>query len=383
MLGNFFEYFLKTGSNNGRLTILGATSGDTGSAAIAGLRGKDGVQCCILFPNGRVSAIQERQMTTIPDENIHCIAVDGTFDDCQDIVKASFNTPEFRDQVHLGAVNSINWCRVLAQTTYYVWSYLRLLDTEGEIHFSVPTGNFGDVLAGYYSKRMGLNRIGKLIVATNENDILHRFFTKGEYHREAIQKTISPSMDICVSSNFERYLFHLASDDSDKLNEWMTNFEKTGKLSVTGNLLRQAQNDFDSARADTAQTLNTIQDYYETDQYLLCPHSAVGVAAIHQLGLVQPNTVCLATAHHGKFPGAVRKVVPSAPTPAALAALESLPTRRVEMPNDLAAVQAFVRNVVEKDVQKKKMRNIIEGLTTAVAIAAVVAVGFQVLGRRR
>lgn len=383
MLGNFFEYFLQTGSNNGRLTILGATSGDTGSAAIAGLRGKKGVQCCILFPNGRVSAIQERQMTSIPDSNIHCIAIDGTFDDCQDIVKASFNTPEFRDEVHLGAVNSINWCRVLAQTTYYVWSYLRLLDTEGEIHYSVPTGNFGDVLAGYYAKRMGLNRIGKLIVATNENDILHRFFTKGEYHRESIQKTISPSMDICVSSNFERYLYHLASDDSKKLNEWMTNFEKTGKLSVTGSLLRQAQSDFDSARADTARTLSTIKEYYEKDDYLLCPHSAVGVAAIHQLGLVQPNTVCLATAHQGKFPDAVRKVVPSAPTPAALAALEALPTRRVELPNNVAAVQAFVRKVVDDDVKQKKMWKFVGGLSTAAVVAAGVAVGVAVLGRKR
>ena len=202
MLGNFFEYFLATGSNDGRLAVLGATSGDTGSAAIYGLRGKKGVDCIILYPAGRVSEIQERQMTTVQDDNIHCVAIaGGTFDDCQDIVKASFNDAAFRDSVSLGAVNSINWCRVLAQTTYYFWSYLRITDMEKnvtKVNFSVPTGNFGDILAGYYAKRMGLP-VGDLIVATNENDILHRFFTKGEYHRENIRETISPSMDICVS----------------------------------------------------------------------------------------------------------------------------------------------------------------------------------------
>jgi threonine synthase len=406
MLGHFFAYFLRTGSNGGRLTILGATSGDTGSAAIAGLRGKPGIQCVILFPNGRVSAIQERQMTSILDENIHCVAVDGTFDDCQDIVKASFDTPDFRDAVHLGAVNSINWCRVLAQTTYYVWTYLRLTTSTatttttitttttsgssstngGEIHFSVPTGNFGDVLAGYYAKRMGLSRIGKLIVATNENDILHRFFTKGEYHRESIQETISPSMDICVSSNFERYLFHLAKNDAHTLNGWMTTFEATGKLTIDGTLLRQAQSDFDSARADTKATLATIRDYYQTDQYLLCPHSAVGVAAVHQLGLGQSiHTVCLATAHAGKFPDAVQSVVPDAPTPPALAALASLPTRRTELPNNVQAVQAFVRQVVAQEEatlkQKRVGTMIVGGLVTAI-VAGVVAMGFQLLKNR-
>lgn len=156
MLGNFFEYFLETGSNGGRLAVLGATSGDTGSAAIYGLRGKKGIDCIILFPKGRVSPVQERQMTTVPDSNIHCVAVEGTFDDCQDIVKASFDTPDFRDRVKLGAVNSINWCRVLAQTTYYFWSYLRVTDDpqykDAKIGYSVPTGNFGDILAGFYSK---------------------------------------------------------------------------------------------------------------------------------------------------------------------------------------------------------------------------------------
>ena len=346
MLGNFFEYFLETGSNGGRLAVLGATSGDTGSAAIYGLRGKKGVDCVILFPKGRVSPIQERQMTTVADENIHCVAIEGTFDDCQDLVKASFNSPEFRDRVKLGAVNSINWCRVLAQITYYFWSYLRVTDQEefknSKIGYSVPTGNFGDILAGFYAKQIGLP-VGKLIVATNENDILHRFFTKGEYHRESINKTISPSMDICVSSNFERYLFFLAGNDSSKLAEWMNTFEETKKLTVTGELLEKAQGDFSSARADTSMTLDIIREYNEKHNYVMCPHTAVGVSAIHQTNDVTETMVCLATAHEGKFPAAVNQAIDPLPTPPPqLACLLDLPTRLSECANDLQAVQDFV-----------------------------------------
>jgi threonine synthase len=384
MLGNFFEYFLSTGSNGGRLAVLGATSGDTGSAAIAGLRGKKGITCVILFPNGRVSAIQERQMTTVPDENVHCVAIDGTFDDCQDIVKASFNTPAFRDKVHLGAVNSINWCRVLAQTTYYYWSYLRVTDAHKdipEVHFSVPTGNFGDVLAGYYAKQMGLP-VGKLIVATNENDILHRFFTAGEYHRESIAETISPSMDICVSSNFERYLFHLAGNDASMLSAWMQAFEKTGQLTIQGDLLRQAQADFDSCRGDTSQTLATIETYHQKHQYVLCPHSAVGVYAIHQLSLVSSATVCLATAHEAKFPAAVAQVVePMPPPPTELAVLRDLPTRRVELPNDLATVQAFVEECVFS--RPRKWQAVAKHLAAVTVAVGVAAVALQAMTRRR
>jgi len=348
MLGNFFEYFLETGSNGGRLAVLGATSGDTGSAAIYGLRGKKGIDCIILFPNGRVSPIQERQMTTVLDSNIHCVAVEGTFDDCQDIVKASFNTPEFRDKVHLGAVNSINWCRVLAQTTYYFWSFLRITDKHpgASVNFSVPTGNFGDVLAGFYTKEMGVP-LGKLIVATNENDILHRFFTNGEYHREPIAKSISPSMDICVSSNFERYLFHLAGKDPEKLAEWMTGFESTRKLDISGDLLKQAQSDFLSARADTSMTLEIIKDYNDKHNYLLCPHSAVGISAIQQCNLVNEQTVCLATAHPGKFPAAVQSAVdPLPPPPEELGQLMTMEVRRSECPNDVKLVQMIVEERV-------------------------------------
>eukprot|EP00581_Thalassiosira_minuscula_P016969 CAMPEP_0183715312 /NCGR_PEP_ID=MMETSP0737-20130205/9589_1 /TAXON_ID=385413 /ORGANISM="Thalassiosira miniscula, Strain CCMP1093" /LENGTH=517 /DNA_ID=CAMNT_0025944403 /DNA_START=141 /DNA_END=1694 /DNA_ORIENTATION=+ len=378
MLGNFFEYFLSTGSNGGRLAVLGATSGDTGSAAIYGLRGKKGVDCIILYPNGRVSEIQERQMTTVPDDNIHCVAVDGTFDDCQDIVKASFNDKDFREKVKLGAVNSINWCRVLAQTTYYFWSYLRVTDAESdvkEVNFSVPTGNFGDILAGYYSKRMGLP-VGDLIVATNENDILHRFFTKGEYHRDDIQKTISPSMDICVSSNFERYLYHLAGDDATTLAAWMTAFESTGKLTIAGKKLKEAQADFKSAKADTAATLEVIKKYNAEHDYMLCPHSAVGVSAVHQLETANNATVCLATAHFAKFGDAVSMAVDPLPEiPKELSSLWSMEIRSSNCPNDAKVVQAFMERRIEERMEKPKKRNDKKNLMKNVLLVSA-AVGF-------
>jgi threonine synthase len=391
MLGNFFEYFLETGSNGGRLAVLGATSGDTGSAAIYGLRGKKGVDCIILYPRGRVSEIQERQMTTVPDANIHCVAVDGTFDDCQDIVKASFNNKEFRERVKLGAVNSINWCRVLAQTTYYYWTYLRVTDKYPdvtEVNFSVPTGNYGDILAGYYSKRMGLP-VGKLIVATNENDILHRFFTKGEYHRYGIAETISPSMDICVSSNFERYLYHLAGDDPTTLASWMQAFESTGKITLTGKKLEEARRDFLSARADTAMTLQTIKDYKEKYGYMLCPHSAVGVNAIHQLGEVNTATVALATAHDAKFPDACARAVDPLPSPPSqLAKLFSMKIRSSNVPNDAKVVQAFMekriseRIAAEKNGVQLSQSNVKRFAYAAVFIAGFAAIAAQLAKRR-
>ena len=386
MLGNFFEYFLSTGSNNGRLAVMGATSGDTGSAAIYGLRGKKGVDCIILFPEGRVSEIQERQMTTVPDGNIHCVSVEGTFDDCQDIVKASFNDPEFRDAVKLGAVNSINWCRVLAQTTYYFWSYLRVTDMEPgvkKVNFSVPTGNFGDILAGYYSKKMGLP-VGDLIVATNENDILHRFFTKGEYHRENIHKTISPSMDICVSSNFERYLFHLAGDDATTLAGWMKNFESTGKLTITGKQLDEARSDFKSARADTTKTLETITRYHKEFDYMLCPHSAVGVSAIHQLKTANSATVALATAHFAKFGDAVKMAVDPLPEiPKQLSQLWTMKTRKSKCPNDAKVVQSFMKERIQQRMQNDKVKDRRkQQLVNLVLVSAAVGL-VAVLMRRR
>jgi threonine synthase len=399
MLGNFFEYFLSTGSNGGRLAVLGATSGDTGSAAIYGLRGKKGIDCVILFPKGRVSEIQQLQMTTVTDANIHCVAIDGTFDDCQDLVKKAFNDKSYRDRIKLGAVNSINWCRVLAQTTYYFWSWLRMTDHEDnsknktqQVSFSVPTGNFGDILAGYYAKRMGLP-VDKLIVATNENDILHRFFTRGEYHRYDISETISPSMDICVSSNFERYLFHLAGDDPVTLASWMSAFESTGKLTITGKKLELARQDFLSARVDTAQTLDTIKKYYTEHNYMLCPHSAVGVCAIHQLNLLPEESnesskndennsskvVCLATAHFAKFPEACKLAVdPLPPSPYELTKLFHMQTRSSNCPNDLKIVQQFVEHRIKERKDsfgaRRDSRRLFLVAIAGAAVGAIIAV---------
>ncbi|GMI15613.1 hypothetical protein TrLO_g15171 [Triparma laevis f. longispina] len=382
MLGGFFEYFLKKGMNGGRLAVLGATSGDTGSAAIAGLRGKEGVDCVILYPKGRVSEIQERQMTTIMDPNIHCVAVEGTFDDCQDIVKASFGDKEFREEVKLGAVNSINWARVLAQQTYYFWTYLRVTDDPSVppgslINFAVPTGNFGDILAGYYAKRMGLP-VGELTVATNENDILHRFFTKGEYHRRNINKSISPSMDICVSSNFERYLYHLLEEDAGELKNLMTAFEDTGRLTITGARLKKAKQDFSSARADTEETLAVIKQYHAEHNYMLCPHSAVGVSALIQNNSVDNLSVALATAHEAKFPAAVSMAVPDLPTPPPqLAKLFSMKTRSQTCACDAKAVQDFVKMRIAERVnggKKKDLGSKLGALAVAVGVLAVLAV---------
>ena len=349
-LGNLFEFFLERRRARGeeaRLTILGATSGDTGSAAIYGLRGKKYVECFIMFPEGRVSDIQERQMTTVLDENIHNVAVWGTFDDCQALVKAAFNDKAFREEVSLGAVNSINWARVLAQMTYFFWAYFRVTDAEGlgaaPVNFSVPTGNFGDILAGYYAKRMGLD-IGKLVVATNENDILHRFFTTGKYWREGVQATVAPSMDICVSSNFERFLFHLAGDNAATLKSWMDGFEKNGKLTVEGELLKTAQKEFLSARVALDENLATIKTSWEKDNYLLCPHTSIGVAAPAKHSLAPASTVALATAHPGKFYTAVKKAVPEPPPlPPQLACLWDMPNRKLLCKNDLKEVMKLMR----------------------------------------
>ena len=260
-LGNLFEYFLSMRKHP--LRILGATSGDTGSAAINGLKGKNGVEVFMLFPKGRVSNIQERQMTTILDSNIHNLAINGSFDDAQSIVKKIFNNHEFKKNYYLGSVNSINWARILAQIVYYFFAWFRITKSDYDlVNFIVPTGNFGNILAGYYAKKMGLP-VDKLVIATNENDILDRFFKTGKYYRSKLRKTLSPSMDILVSSNFERYLYDLAGKSSKKLILWMKNFENKGVLNIEKNLLKIAQKDFLSASADDLEVISIIQKYYK------------------------------------------------------------------------------------------------------------------------
>jgi len=356
-LGNLYEYFLKR--NSRRLTVLGATSGDTGGAAIYGMRGKENVECFILFPEGRVSKIQQQQMTSVLDPNVHCIAVQGTFDDCQDIVKALFGDLDFKKQYGLGAVNSINWARIMFQITYYFYTYYRLFpQCDGTISFSVPTGNFGDILAGYYAKRMGLP-VKHLIVATNSNDILHRFFESGAYDKEPVQATCSPSMDIGISSNFERYLFYLFGSDAARLSKAMAGFKSTGKLHVEREELEQAKRDFHSGRAGEKDIAELIREWDKKHGYTLDPHTACGVSAADQLRgklrweeLPSHEMVVLGTAHPAKFSDSVCQAMGRPPTmPPALARVQNARTRFEVLPNSAQSI----RESVEKTVRSREL----------------------------
>lgn len=361
-LGNLFEHVLsRRGEGEDTITVLGATSGDTGSSAIMGLRGKAGVEVFILFPEGRVSEIQERQMTTVLDENIHCVAVEGTFDDAQAIVKACFRDAEFNAEVHIAAVNSINWARILAQIVYYFYASFRVdKDGTAKASFSVPTGNFGDILAGYYAKKMGLP-VQDLLASVNSNDILHRFFTTGRYDRsDAVTPTIAPSMDICVSSNFERFLYHCAGEDAAALAALMEAFEKTGKLEpLPEGLLEEARGQMRSARVGEEEISATIKEVHEAHGYLLDPHSAIGVkGAMKDADNAEKSApgvtvVCLACAHWAKFPDAVGKAIgaeafAACETPPELKRLAALETRKTVLPATECDVRAHVRAELAK-----------------------------------
>lgn len=343
-LGNMFEYILsETGE---RLNIIGATSGDTGSAAIHGVRGKAGIDIFIMFPEGRVSPLQERQMTTVPDENVHCIAINGTFDDGQRVLKEIFNDMPFKRRLHLGAVNSVNWARVLAQVVYYFWSAFQVKAvTEAEkIQVSVPTGNFGDIFAGYIAKRMGAP-IERLILATNENDILSRFFNTGIYSLGTVQPTISPSMDIQVASNFERYLYYRLGMDSAKVREAMTYFAKNKTLAVPG----EADAAFAAGKGDTETTMDTIKRYFHDYGYVLDPHTAVGVSVAEKNAIEGVPTVCLATAHPAKFAITIDKALGEGKAVhPALEALKNLPTRKVLLEPEICSIEGYVSKTLEE-----------------------------------
>jgi len=313
-LGNLFENLLNRQGHC--LNIIGATSGDTGSAAIHGVRGKRGITIFMLHPKGKVSPIQEKQMTTVLDDNIVNIAIEGTFDDAQQTVKALFNDLEFKDQHSLGAVNSINWVRVMAQIVYYFYAAFRFQEMSPgkELVFSVPTGNFGDIYAGYLARKMGLP-IKKLILATNENDILYRVMTTGQYKIQDVCATISPSMDIQISSNFERFLYDLVGQDAAKVQSLMEDLSTKGEFSLSDEQLAEAQTIFHSARIDTEQTIDTISRYHKKG-YTIDPHTAVGIAAAEQSPYDQ--VICLATAHPAKFNEAVVRATgeePKTPPP--------------------------------------------------------------------
>ncbi|WPL15954.1 Threonine synthase [Thiorhodovibrio winogradskyi] len=343
LLGNLFEHFLARGGE--RLNIIGATSGDTGSAAIAGVRGKPRIQIFILHPKGRVSPVQERQMTTVLDDNVHNLAVKGTFDDAQRIVKALFSDLDFKRRYRLGAVNSINWARILAQTVYYfyAWGQLSAGDISRRVSFSVPTGNFGDVFAGYLAKRMGLP-IERLILATNRNDILTRFVHHGLYSLTQVHHTLSPAMDIQVASNFERYLYYLLDQDADAVSNRVAAMQRDGRIEFSKTEHRRAAEDFAANAVSDADTLEQMRETYRETGYLLCPHTAVGVRA----AAAWPDAVCLATAHPAKFNEAVQEAIGmDAPAPACLQGLLEKEERCEEVAADLNAVRDQLKATLE------------------------------------
>ncbi|KAF3766532.1 hypothetical protein M406DRAFT_60860 [Cryphonectria parasitica EP155] len=408
-LGNLFEYFLtrrnqgKIGRDRHHLTVVGATSGDTGSAAIYGLRGKKDVSVFILHPKGRVSAIQEAQMTTVLDKNVHNLAVTGTFDDCQDIVKALFADPDINSTLKLGAVNSINWARILAQIVYYFHAYFSLVKDPSspfamgdKLRFVVPTGNFGDILAGYFARRMGLP-VDKLVVATNENDILYRFWKTGRYDKKprqgleaeggltadgvkadesGVKGTLSPAMDILVSSNFERLLWFLAYEFAaeagmdDEWNKkqagqevaaWLGDLKGNGGFGVYKAVHMSAERDFESERVDDEQTVATIKDFYGRLGYILDPHSAVGVAAsLRSIARSPKETphVSLSTAHPAKFSNAVDKALTGADgynfeekvLPAEFVGMDKKERRVAFVENSWESVRELVKKQVEEEL---------------------------------
>lgn len=342
-LGNVFAYLLER--DDQLLNIIGATSGDTGSAAIHGVKGKKRINIFILHPKARVSPIQEKQMTGVQDDNVFNIAVRGTFDDCQAMVKSIFGEIDFKRAFQLGAINSINWARVLAQVVYYIYSALHVATHEKDLttSFSVPTGNFGDIFAGYIAKKMlpeGV--ISKLILATNENDILSRFVNHGDYSRQAVVATSSPSMDIQAASNFERYLYYLFDGEPARVTAAMNQFQATGALDLSG-YTEHIKRDFQACSVDHQTVIEIIKEHHLEHNYLLDPHTAIGVKAGLEFKKRGVPTVCLATAHPVKFRETVQEATAEAiPLPQDLDQLMRAPARCVEMASDPALFKAYI-----------------------------------------
>jgi threonine synthase len=341
LVGHLFDHELTR--RGAHLTIVGATSGDTGSAAIEACRDRPTLDIVMLHPHGRVSEVQRRQMTTVLSSNVHNVAIDGTFDDCQDLVKAMFNDIPFRDEHHLSAVNSINWARILAQVVYYVKAAADLGAPDRAVSFTVPTGNFGNVFAGWVARRIGVP-IRSLVVGSNRNDILPRFFRTGVMEMRGVVPTSSPSMDIQISSNFERLLFELCGRDAGVVREAMAAFRDEGRVDLGPELLGISKEIFDAARIDDDAVRRVIEATYNRTGVLVDPHTAVGLgaAALHE-GEPGVPMVCLATADPAKFPDAVEAAVGFRPElPVHLADLFEREERSVTLPNDLAEVEAYV-----------------------------------------
>ena len=340
LLGHVFDYFLEQGSQ--RMTVVGATSGDTGSAAIMALAGRKNIDVFILYPDQGPSDIQRRQMTCVDASNIHAVAIEGSFDDCQAIVKALFNDPVIRARYNLAAVNSINWLRIMAQMVYYFVAVARI-GFAHPVSFVVPTGNFGNVYAAYCAIKCGLP-VAKLVVASNRNDILPRFFKSGHMKTEGVQATLSPSMDIQISSNFERLLFDMCGQDPLQVCRLMNEMKTSGVFNVRPQQLAVAHKIFMAESIDDTQTLQTISNVYQETGYILDPHSAVGVAAARLLDQhLSPPIVTLACAHPAKFPDTVRRATGLTPVlPPAIAMLLQKPERTTLLPPRVEAVEHFM-----------------------------------------
>lgn len=341
VVGRLFDTVLK--AKGRRVTILGATSGDTGSAAIEACRDRDAVDIFILHPKGRVSDVQRRQMTTVKSANVHNIAIEGTFDDCQDLVKGAFADIDFRDRYALSAVNSINWARIMAQVAYYFWAAVAVGAPDRRVSFAVPTGNFGNVFAGYAAKQMGLG-VSRLMIGSNTNDILTRYIVGGTMETAPVVPTLSPSMDIQISSNFERLLFDLYGRDGMRLAPVMRRFRETGAVSFGKARWQRMRRLFDGCRLDDAETKREIGRLYAETGELLDPHSIIGVVAGERLAPQDGSAlVSIATAHPAKFPEAVEEATGIRPAlPPHLADLMERPERFDVLPADVNAVKGLI-----------------------------------------
>ena len=304
LLGNFYEHYLK--KNNKNINVVVATSGDTGAAAIDAIKGKKNMNIFVLHPHEKVSLVQRKLMSTVKEKNVFNIAIEGNFDDCQNLVKSMFADKEFSNSINMSGVNSINWARIIAQAVYYFYTYFQVQDKRS-MNFSVPTGNFGDVYAGYLSKKMGLP-INKFIVATNKNDILHRAISNGNYEAESVSETNSPSMDIQIASNFERLIYDLNNCDDDETRKIMHGIKEKGKYIISKDKMEKINKDFLSASMSENEILDTIKEVHIKYDIILDPHSAIGFGSLNKVNL-EGNNIVLATAHPCKFPEAIDKSI--------------------------------------------------------------------------
>ena len=343
LLGNFYEYYLKKTNKN--INVIVATSGDTGAAAIDAIKGKKNMNIFVLHPHNKVSLVQRKLMSTVKEKNVFNIAIEGNFDDCQNLVKSMFADKKFSNAINMSGVNSINWARIIAQAVYYFYTYFQTRD-DRPINFSVPTGNFGDVYAGYLSKKMGLP-INKLIVATNKNDILHRALSNGKYEAESVSETNSPSMDIQVASNFERLIYDLNNYDNNETRKIMNGIKDKGKYIIPKDKMQRLNKDFLSARMNEKEVLDTIKEVHDKYTIILDPHSAIGFGALKKVQ-TDGNNIVLATAHPCKFPEAIDQSIKIKPNlPDELKYVMNEKENYDIVPNNLSAAEKYIKEKLQ------------------------------------